>query len=272
MEEPHKPTEKSFQWSYGVQWEQDTAVLKKQKKRSSATFAVTMLLTFAICFGILIGLLVLNREPTVGVDELSTEEIAARVSPATVLISAVTGSGIEYGTGFFLRSDGYLLTNAHVVLDATVVNVMLYSGKALEAKVVWCADGEDLAVLKIAGTGYSVAQLGDSDAVTVGERAVVIGNPSGTLFPWTVTQGVISAVDRTLPAEIVGGSLAVRAIQTDAAINNGNSGGPLCNARGEVIGVITWKVSDNEALGLAIPINDALEAVADYFEQLDDPI
>lgn len=273
MEEPRKQQEaERFQWSYGEQWAADTAMLKKQGKRSSATFAVTMLLTFAVCFGLLIGVLVLNREPAVAKAVLSTEEIAELVSPATVLISAVTGSGIEYGTGFFLRSDGYLLTNAHVVEGATTVNVTLYSGKTLEARAVWSSEREDLAVLKIAGTGYSVAPLGDSDTVTVGERAVVIGNPSGTLCPWTVTQGVVSAVDRTLPAEITGGSTETRAIQTDAAINNGNSGGPLCNARGEVIGVVTWKVLDNEALGLAIPINDALEAVADFFAQLDAPI
>jgi putative serine protease PepD len=202
----------------------------------------------------------------------SIAAIAARVSPSVVSVSVQTSSGGDSGSGFFVRSDGYILTNNHVI-EAGVnngdISVNLANGKSYPAKIVGRDTAYDLAILKIAVTNAPALQLGNSDEVQVGDSVVAIGSPLG--LSGTVTSGIISAKDRAVTAGAgagtgTGESSFINALQTDAAINPGNSGGPLVNAAGAVIGVNSAIASLGSSfagqsgsigLGFAIPINQA---------------
>ncbi len=154
------------------------------------------------------------------------------------------------GTGFFIRTDGHLLTNFHVVEGAEKISVRLKDGKKFEARIVGADERSDLAVLKIEASGLKALELGDSDAVRVGEFAFAIGTPMD--LPYTFTVGVVSAKGRNLQ---IGGGYDF--IQTDASINPGNSGGPLCDIDGRVIGINALISGNNQGLGFSIPINTA---------------
>jgi serine protease Do len=129
----------------------------------------------------------------------------------------------------------------------------LFDGREIKGKLIWSNEGLDLAILKITGDNLTVAPLGDSKMLTVGDTAIAIGNPLGLTFQRTVTSGIISAINRTIGE--VGGIFMEDLLQTDASINPGNSGGPLININGEVIGINTVKVTSAEGMGFAIPIN-----------------
>lgn len=159
------------------------------------------------------------------------------------------------GSGVVVDSNGYILTNSHVVGDGNVnrINVLFEDGNQLPGSLLWNDSLLDLAVVKVDGAGFDVAELGNSDLLQVGELAVAIGNPLGLEFQRTVTSGVISGLHRSI--RISPSAVMEDLIQTDASINNGNSGGPLLNSQGQVIGINTAKVQGGEGLGFAIPIN-----------------
>ncbi|MBS1528823.1 MAG: trypsin-like peptidase domain-containing protein [Bacteroidetes bacterium] len=161
----------------------------------------------------------------------------------------VTGTG----TGFLFSSDGYLFTNSHVVKKAKQLRAMLYDGTVHHATLIGEDPYADLAILKIDAVDYVPAILGDSDNLKIGQLVIAIGNPLG--FQQTVTAGVISALGRTLSGET--GVSMDSMIQTDASLNPGNSGGPLINADGEVIGVNTAMIRGAQGLCFAISINTA---------------
>ncbi len=173
------------------------------------------------------------------------------------------------GTGVIVDSRGYILTNSHVVADgeAEEVKVVLYDGRELPAEVVWQEKSLDLAIVKVDAADLPVAELGDSDGLEVGEIAIAIGNPLGFNFERTLTQGVISGLNRTIPISSTGTETIENLIQTDASINPGNSGGPLLNSKGQVIGINTAKISSGEGLGFAIPINTAKPIVDQIIEK-----
>lgn len=162
------------------------------------------------------------------------------------------------GTGFIVSFDGLILTNKHVVsIEGADYTVLTNDGRKFPAKVLARDPGQDLAILKIEGGNFSVLNLGDSDKLEIGQTVIAIGNALGE-FRNTVSVGVISGLGRTITAS--GGGLMETledVIQTDAAINRGNSGGPLLNLRGEVIGVNTAMALEAENIGFAIPINKA---------------
>ena len=199
---------------------------------------------------------------------LSTTEIASKVGPATVSILAELSYGDingmaqtaeASGSGFIISADGYIVTNNHVVDGATAVQVVV-PGETdpIDAVVVGTDATTDIAVLKIDRTDLPFVTLGDSDSLQVGELAVAIGNPFGELAG-SVTVGVISALDR----EISINNSTYNLLQTDASINSGNSGGPLVNSYGEVVGITNAKVSEGEGIGFAIPINDIKTVIED---------
>lgn len=159
------------------------------------------------------------------------------------------------GSGIIIGSDGYVVTNEHVIDGATEISVILNTGDEYKATLVGKDTKTDLAILKIDKTGLPAATLGDSSAVEAGELAVAIGNPLGQEFAGTVTTGVISAVNRTMNVD----GKTYNLLQTDAAINPGNSGGALVNQYGEVIGINTIKLSQTgvEGIGFAIAISEA---------------
>lgn len=160
------------------------------------------------------------------------------------------------GTGIIVDSNGYILTNSHVISDgdAKSVSVMFNDGSAEAGEVLWHDAQLDLAIVKVNKTGLMPAELGDSDKVTIGDISIAIGNPYGLDLKGTVTQGIISGLNRTITTET---ATMTGLIQTDASINAGNSGGPLLNEKGQVIGINTAKTSEGESLGFAIPINSA---------------
>ncbi len=211
------------------------------------------------------------------------EAIADKAMPSVVGISTVAeqtysgfggfgglwnfgGGGGTYdatmiGTGVIVDKAGYILTNSHVVNDGDVksVTVSLYDGSDVEGTVLWNDSTLDLAVVKIEDTGDLIAaELGDSDTVKIGAYAAAIGNPLGLEFERSMSQGIISGLNRSI--EVSDGSSATTMeglMQTDATINSGNSGGPLFNSKGQVIGINTAKASSGEGMGFAIPINVA---------------
>jgi putative serine protease PepD len=199
----------------------------------------------------------------------SVADIAKRVIPSVVSIEASTKNGGATGTGFVIESNGYILTNNHVIAEAVTgkgtIDVTLNSGQKYTAKVVGRDTAYDLAVLKIAVTGLTALQFGDSDKVAVGDSVIAIGSPLG--LSGTVTLGIISAKDRAVTAGEKGGDNSfINALQTDAAINPGNSGGPLVDSTGAVIGVNSaiatlgtslGSQTGSIGLGFAIPINQA---------------
>ncbi|MEP0814282.1 MAG: trypsin-like peptidase domain-containing protein [bacterium] len=170
------------------------------------------------------------------------------------------------GSGFIVSEDGYIVTNAHVVADFNKFTVTLNDGKQYEGVLKGTDDLKDIAVIKIEAGGLPAATLGDSDTIRPGEPAIAIGSPFG--LQHTVTSGIVSAVDRK-PADVnmpedprSNGTL----IQTDAAINRGNSGGPLLNARGEVIGVNQAIIPMGERIGFAIPVNSIKRSIQQIIE------
>ncbi|MCD7771992.1 MAG: trypsin-like peptidase domain-containing protein [Oscillospiraceae bacterium] len=191
-------------------------------------------------------------------------EIYEKVSPSVVGVSSTLSSGSATGTGIILTEDGYILTCAHVVEDATSIAIVDADMNQYEATVVGEDSQSDIAVLKIDAEGLTAAELGVSSDLKVGEAAIVIGNPLGYDLYGSMSVGIVSGLNRTLNINGVDMTL----IQTDASVNSGNSGGPMVNAYGQVIGAISAKVSSSygEGLGFAIPIDDALPIINDLIQ------
>lgn len=201
-------------------------------------------------------------------DALTIPEIVEKVSPSVVGISCMlTTGGQATGTGIIMSEDGYILTNAHVVSGAKDVSVVLskaLDSEQIDAEIIGADAQTDIAVLKIDKKNLPAAEFGTSSELVVGEAAIVIGNPLGFELEGSVTAGIISALDRNLTIE----DREMNLIQTDASINNGNSGGPLINAYGQVVGITSAKINSAYAdgLGFAIPIDDAMPIVEDLMK------
>lgn len=185
-------------------------------------------------------------------------------------IWGTASSGAVSGSGFVISSDGYILTNYHVIEDAAQggyeITVIFYDGREYTATIVGYEADNDVAVLQIDADGLNAVTIGNSDSMLVGEQVYAIGNPLGELS-FSLTSGYISALDReiTTTDSSTGLTQSIDMFQFDASVNAGNSGGPVYNSRGEVIGIVTAKFSDSgiEGLGFAIPINDAIDIAND---------
>ncbi|MBQ1242366.1 MAG: trypsin-like peptidase domain-containing protein [Oscillospiraceae bacterium] len=195
-----------------------------------------------------------------GTKQLSPTEIYEKVGPSVVtVINELDGNGSAgIGTGIIFSEDGYIVTNAHVLVDGLGCYVSLYTGGTYSASLVGRDEKADLAVLKIDAEGLRPAEFGDSNALKVGDSVYAIGNPLGFDLAGTFTDGMVSAVDRYLPEDV-----SLPLIQTNTALNSGNSGGPLINAYGQVVGINTMKLVKTyrndlgiEGLGFSIPISD----------------
>lgn len=202
--------------------------------------------------------------------------VGLNTSVTTTNIFGQTTSGAVSGSGFVISSDGYILTNYHVVSYAVRyggdLTVMFYDGTSRSATVVGYVEENDVAVVKIDATGLDLhpVTLGDFDALSVGDSVYAVGNPLGELL-YTMTEGIVSALDRVITTEYSssGSSSSMNMFQISAAVNSGNSGGPVYNSKGEVIGIVTAKYSESgiEGLGFAIPINDAVALATQLIEK-----
>lgn len=197
---------------------------------------------------------------------LTIQEIYRLVNPAVVTVMAQLDYGASLGTGVIFRKDGYVLTNYHVVAGSSDCSVTLSSGRTYEASYVGGDSGNDVAVLKLEASDLPTAEIGDSDALTVGDTVYAIGNPLGEELRGTLTDGIVSAINRDVKVS----DRTMTLIQTNAALNEGNSGGPLINVYGQVVGVNTIKmmsVSSNvEGLGFALPMRSVQKMVNDILE------
>lgn len=200
--------------------------------------------------------------------ELTIQQVYAKVNPSTVTVVADDAVGSSVGTGIIMTDDGYILTNAHVISGAHSCWIALDTGVTYDAVLVGYDARQDLAVLKaVSAQNLPAAEFGDSNALLVGDTAYAIGNPLGLELRGTLTAGIISAVNR--PVEMDGNQMTL--LQTTAALNNGNSGGPLINVYGQVIGVNVMKMTNSnpekeasvEGLGFALPISDMVYVAND---------
>lgn len=208
--------------------------------------------------------------PSNGNGTLTKQAIAKKCKPSSVGIQTVVTAqgfyGMTYktggvGSGFILTEDGYIATNHHVIENADSITVQLDDGTKYEATLVGSDSVTDLAVLKIEATGLVPMEIGDSDKMVVGDSVIAIGTPAGIEFAGTVTDGIISAINRGVEITNDRGSVVktMTLMQTNAAINPGNSGGPLINDKGQVIGINTLKLTSTyEGIGFSIPINSAV--------------
>lgn len=212
---------------------------------------------------------VIKEVRDVTINDTGIAEAVAKVYDSVVVVSTYRdGTYIASGTGFVYRQDGdtyYLLTNYHVIEDGDNVTVTFTNGDVVETEIVGHDEYADIAVLSIeSDTELTVAELGNNEESRVGDTAFAVGAPLDSAYSWTVTRGIISGKDRMVEVSVSNSNTSdyvMKVLQTDAAINSGNSGGPLCNANGEVIGITSLKLisSGVEGMGFAIPIEDAVE-------------
>jgi S1-C subfamily serine protease len=221
--------------------------------------------------------------PEETIAEMDTEDVLLanlyqRVNPAVVYIEVLVSQAgtlvpLGSGSGFIIDTEGYIVTNNHVVEEANAVQVTLFDGSVASAQIVGRDPYSDLAVVQVNVSPERLAplELGDSSTLQVGQRVIAIGNPFG--LEGTMTVGVISALGRTLPAQVIQSSGSFsnpEIIQTDAAINPGNSGGPLLDSRGQVVGVNTAIRSTtgvNSGIGFAVPVNTVKRIVPHLIEE-----
>ncbi len=194
---------------------------------------------------------------------LSLQSIYDKAIVSVVSISCSGQGGDSTGTGVILSADGYIVTNCHVVENATVVEAIFEDGSKQPARIIGTDTISDLAVLHVDGSGFTPAEFGDSSALRVGDSVVAIGDPLGIALRGTMTDGIVSAINRDIATE----GRTMTLIQTNAALNSGNSGGPLLNCYGQVVGINTMKIGDYmsaagvEGLGFAIPSTTVKEIV-----------
>ena len=188
--------------------------------------------------------------------ELTAQEIYQRVNPSVVTVMVQLDDSVSVGTGVIFRADGYILTNYHVLAGGRDCTVAMDTGRTYEARYVAGDERNDLAVLKVELTGLPAATFGDSDQLVVGDKVYAIGNPLGVELRGTLTDGIVSAINRDV--QVDGRTMTL--VQTNAALNSGNSGGALVNIGGQLIGINNSKMSgeDYEGMGFSIPVNEVV--------------
>ncbi len=278
-----------YRWSFEEQLATDLKAEKKKRRNGTLIYAIIVTVLFAVCFVILGVLLITGYSPSTGGDgtvrtvfvkkgydsdsgALSIPEIAEKCTPFTVGVSVTLPGGSGVGTGIIMSADGYIATNYHVIDDAQKIKVILCDSTQFTAEFIGGDELSDLALLKIDPGSYklTVAEFGDSDSVIVGEDVVAIGNPAGLDYAGTVTSGIISAINRDVKIYDSNGLVKKRMtlLQTSANLNPGNSGGPLINQLGQVIGINTMKLAeDYEGMGFAIPSNGAVTILSEIKEK-----
>ena len=232
-------------------------------------FFLGVLLMYGVVYKypVLITNNVTKLEKNVTITDTGIADAVEKVYDSVVVVATYQdGNMVASGTGFVYKTekdDAYILTNNHVIESGNEVNVTFTDGKIIKTEIVGTNALSDIAVLKVAKKEIiAVAEIGSSESIRVGDTSFAVGAPLDSVYSWTVTRGIISGKDRMVEVSLSSsaGNYVMKVLQTDAAINSGNSGGPLCNANGEVIGITSLKlVSESvEGMGFAIPIEVAL--------------
>lgn len=289
--EQHSAATQAFTWEPIGSDELLTPPVDKKKRHSA--FKVTLIVmacVFALALLILAAALIYNmfdtypdaidKNPTVNItvsdkgptkpeDGLASAELLEEVKQSIVVVSTQSSTSAGLGSGFIISDDGYIVTNQHVIEGADSIWVDLYDGKSYQAKVVGSSERDDVAVIKINAKDLPTSTLGKSSNCYVGERVYAIGCPDSYDYAWTVTMGIVSHTSRNVKIYDKSGNLekTMNLIQTDVSVNPGNSGGPIINTRGEIVGIVTLKITNTEGMGFAIPIDGALEIIQAIIEK-----
>ncbi len=281
--------------SYMYNWDGTNQITQKKNKRLkvfAATVTICLLLTFSlIAWSVVMGYLPnpISTESDISSD-ISNEESGTLSVPEVVKVgegnaeyksdltdvydrakesclTVLTGSSM--GSGFVVTEDGYIITNHHVIKDATNVRVVFYEGDEYNAEIIGSDSISDIAVLKIEGEGFVPLEIGNSDNIKIGEQVAAIGTPYSIELAGTMNMGIISGIARNIEITNDFGTVVktMTLIQTDTSINPGNSGGPLINMAGQIVGINTLKLmNEYEGLGFAIPINNAVTIINTLIE------
>lgn len=274
---PAVPPSYTYKWDYTAQSGHDSALRSDKKKKGLLTYATILSVAFLSAILLLIGTMIFGNtgrtfRPSADASaDTSIADLYEFCHPSYVAISTVSADGGEgAGSGIIMTADGYICTNQHVVEDAETIKVILSDERMYTAEYI---DGDainDIAVIKINVHGLTPAQIGSSQDSRVGDRVMAIGTPYGIEYRGTMTSGFISALDRQHVLHNDSGSInkVQKLIQTDTSVNPGNSGGPLFNMNGEVIGVVAMKItgSQYEGMGFAIPIETVIDMINDIIE------
>lgn len=267
----------TYKWDYTAQNRHDATTGKAKRKKGLLTYATILSVAFLVSIVLLIGAMIFgdtgkSYQPS---DDVFTSHSIADLYdfclPSYVAISTVSEIGSEgAGSGIIMTADGYICTNQHVVENAKSIKVILSDERMYTAEYI---DGDklnDIAIIKINVHGLTPALIGSSQNSQVGDRVMAIGTPYGIEYRGTMTSGFISALNRQHVLRNESGTVnkVQKLIQTDTSVNPGNSGGPLFNMNGEVIGVVAMKIagSDYEGMGFAIPIESVIEMINDIIE------
>ncbi|MBQ7910252.1 MAG: trypsin-like peptidase domain-containing protein [Clostridia bacterium] len=273
---PAEPPKTAYRWTYADEASHST----KAKGKGVVVYASIMTAIFLLSFGLLLAVLFLDDSagyhgllrPGITETENDNEAVAGveQAKHSVVVIEVRTEAGGGTGTGIIMTSDGYIATNHHVIEGATRIKVTFYDGTVMEAETVGSSEMDDLGVIKVQATGLPAATFAHSEDCYVGQTVYAIGTPAGADFGWTTTKGIISYTNREVKIyDEDDGTLQkkLRLLQTDAMVNPGNSGGPLINTKGEVVGVVSMKLSNGyEGIGFAIPSDGAVEILEAIME------
>lgn len=273
---PAPPAEVKEYWSFSEQVKADKAAQKKKGRRGALVYAIIMTCLFAVCFALLAVLLITGFGTDKNVVQVTTDgaslaDLVDSVIDSVVTVVVAKDGGTGFGSGFVYTDDGYIITNYHVIDKAKSIKVMCTDGRELPAELIDGDELSDVAVILVRNLGLSPLAIGDSDALRVGEDVIAIGTPVDTDYAGTVTKGIVSGTKRTVRVYESSGLLekTMEMIQTDTTLNHGNSGGPLLNMRGEVVGINTMKYYASDAgdtLYFSIQINDAVAIADDIIE------
>lgn len=276
----NNPAAYAFRWDYDEQRQYDNK--SKQKGKSSRgvlAYAIILTVTFLLSIAVLAGALLFGdylstsptREPIQTSDNMALDALYDYCLPSYVAISVVTNNGTEgVGSGIVITEDGYITTNYHVVENAKKITVITSNGTKHDAQFIDGDEVNDIAVIKVSAKKLTPAVLGSSNNTKVGERVMAIGTPYRIGYAGSMTSGYVSGINRDYQVMNDNGTVSktLKLIQTDTSVNPGNSGGPLFNMNGEVIGVVVMKItgSNYEGMGFALPIDGVRDMIFDIIE------
>ncbi|MBQ9151259.1 MAG: trypsin-like peptidase domain-containing protein [Clostridia bacterium] len=270
-----------YRWTYADQVAHDRAEGNAKNRKGILIYALVMTGVFLVSFGLLIAVLLVGNGNSYsggiirpGISNSAEDDEAVegveQAKHSVVVIEVKTATGGGTGTGIIMTADGYIATNHHVIEGATKIKVTFYDGSVMYAEMIGSSEMDDLGVIKVDATGLPAATFANSDECYVGQTVYAIGTPAGPDFGWTTTKGIISYKNREVKMydeDYVTMKTKLRLLQMDDNVNPGNSGGPLVNTKGEVVGVVSMKLADGyEGIGFAIPSDGAVEILEAIME------